>query len=147
MRIRALLAIAIGVVSAPGVTAGVPHYAAGQVWAYKTRPGEEMSRVLIDNVEEDPKLGRIYHITVTGVHIGKATAPTGFVGELSHLPVSEKTLTLSCTTLVGQSAPSQNYVQGYRVWREAFEAGRAGVYTISVAEIVSITDQTLQKQQ
>ncbi len=48
-------------------------------------------------VEEDPKLGRIYHISVSGIQIrlGGKTVAT----ELPHLPVSSDTLRLSCTTL------------------------------------------------
>jgi hypothetical protein len=127
--------------------ADTPNFSAGQVWAYKARPGEEMSRLLIDKVEDDPRLGRIYHISITGVHIGRPDASVHFASELPHLPVSEKTLTLSCTTLVGKSEPNPQYLGGYQLWRKAFEAGHAGVYTISVAEIVETTDRALQGQQ
>jgi hypothetical protein len=132
------------VVGASGTT---PTFATGQVWAYKTRPGEQMSRLLIDKVEDDPKLGHIYHITVTGLHIGRADGSTRLLPELPHLPVSEKTLTLSCTTLVGESEPNPDYLKGYQLWREAFEAGHAGIYTISVSEIVDIVEHALQGQQ
>jgi len=115
----------------------------GQVWAYKTRPGEQDSTLLIDKVEDDPKLGRIYHISVSKIHI-KGGAAT-FTDELPHIPVSLQTLTASCTHLVGRSDPNPMYLRGYRVWRQAFEAGHAGIYTISVSEILDLTEKMLQQ--
>jgi hypothetical protein len=146
LRAGFLICLALGALGA-AAAADAPNFTAGQVWAYRARPGEEMSRLLIDKVEDDPRLGRIYHISITGVHIGRPGASVHFVSELPHLPVSEKTLTLSCTTLVGSSEPNPRYLDGYQLWRKAFEAGHAGVYTISVAEIVETTDRTLQGQQ
>ena len=147
MRMRALFLLCVVLGTSVEASAATADFSAGQVWAYRTRPGEEMSRLLIDKVEDDPRLGRIYHISVTGIHIGRPDAATRFLGELPHLPVSEKTLTLSCTTLVGESGPNPNYLDGYQAWRKAFEAGRAGVYTISIAEIVDTVDHPLQGQQ
>jgi hypothetical protein len=117
-------------------------FAVGQVWAYNTRPGEEQSTLVIDKVEDDTKLGRIYHISVSGIQI-KVGVNT-FARELPHLPVSLGTLKMSCTTLVGQAPPNPNYLPGYRLWKEAHDAGHAGVYTISVADIVAVTEKTLQ---
>jgi hypothetical protein len=145
MRALFLLCVALGTPGEASATA--PDFSTGQVWAYRTRPGEEMSRLLIDKVEDDSRLGRIYHISITGIHIGRMDASRRYLNELPHLPVSAKTLMLSCTTLVGESEPNPDYLNGYQVWRKAFEAGRAGVYTISVSEIVDTADHTLQGQQ
>jgi hypothetical protein len=120
-----------------------PEFAVGQVWAYNTRPGEEQSTVVIDKIDDDTKLGRIYHISVSGIHI--QIGPSAFASELPHLPVSRETLKKSCTALLRQAAPNPAYLPGYRLWKEAFDAGHAGVYTISVAEIVGVTEATLTK--
>jgi hypothetical protein len=121
-----------------------PDFEEGQVWAYKTRTGEEKSTLLINKVEEDPKLGRIYHVSISEVQL--KGGPMTFTNQLPHLPVSSRTLELSCTKLVGQSKPNPMYLQGYRVWRQAFDAGRAGIYTISISEILDLTERMLQKQ-
>jgi hypothetical protein len=113
------------------------------VWAYNARPGEEQSTLVIDKVEDDAKLGRIYHISVSGIRI--KVGGSAFANELPHLPVSLETLRLSCTTLLGQAVPNSKYLPGYRLWKEARDAGHAGVYTISVAEIVTVTETTLHK--
>ena len=116
----------------------------GQVWAYNTRPGEEGSTLLIDKVEDDPKLGRIYHISISKIQI--KSGPGVFTDQMPHLPVSRQTLELSCIKLVGRSEPNPMYLPGYRRWRQAFDAGHAGIYTISIAEILNLAEQMLQKQ-
>jgi hypothetical protein len=118
-------------------------FAVGQVWAYKTRDGEEASRLVIDKVEEDVRLGQIFHISVTGLEI--RVGGSIFTRALPHLPVSLKTLKLSCTKLIEQSVPNPDYLPGYSAWRQAFDAGHAGIYTISVADIVSLAEVALSK--
>jgi hypothetical protein len=39
------------------------------------------------------------------------------------------------------------YLPGYRMWKQAFDAGHAGIYTISIAEILDLAEKMLQKQQ
>jgi len=39
------------------------------------------------------------------------------------------------------------YLPGYRMWKQAFDAGGAGIYFISIAEILDLTEKMLQKQQ
>jgi hypothetical protein len=121
-----------------------PDFQEGQVWAYKTRPGEEESTLLINKVEDDAKLGRIYHISISKVQL--KGGPLTLTSELPHLPVSLQTLQLSCTKLVRQSDPNPMYLPGYRIWRQAYDAGRAGIYTISISEILDLTEKMLQKQ-
>jgi len=139
---RSLLKVLICCISFSTLSA-TPEFSVGQVWAYKTRSGEEQSTLVIDKVEEDPKLGRIYHISVSNIQIRLDTGTVA--NELPHLPVSPETLKSSCTTLLGKTVPNAKYLPGYRLWKEAYDAGHAGVYTISVAEIVTVTEKTLQK--
>jgi hypothetical protein len=122
-----------------------PDFDEGQVWAYKTRAGEEGSTLLINKVEDDAKLGRIYHISVSKIQI--KSGPGVFTDQMPHLAVSRQTLELSCTKLVGQSEPNPMYLPGYRMWKQAFDAGHAGIYTISIAEILDLAEKMLQKQQ
>lgn len=118
-------------------------YSEGQVWAYETRPGEEKSTVLINKVEAHAQLGRIFHISIREVRVKNRHTEGGITTDLPHFPVSEETLTKSVTTLVGKQPPNPDYVQGYKTWKEAFDAGKAGVFTISVSEIVSIIEEAI----
>lgn len=121
-------------------------YSEGQVWSYKTRPGEGKSTVLINKVESDEKLGKIFHISISGVKVKNLHIEGGVSSELPHFPVSEETLKKSLVKLVGKSKPNPNYVEGYNTWKEAFDAGQAGVFTISVSEIISFVEETINKR-
>jgi hypothetical protein len=117
----------------------------GQVWSYRTRPNEQSSTLLINKVESDAKLGSIFHISVSGVKVKNRRAPGGVTQELPHFPVSKKTLEDSVLKLVGTAAPNPGYREGYATWKQAFDAGNAGIFTISVAEIVGFIEKTVNQ--
>src|SRR4051812_21719003 len=100
---RTFFVVFIGCVSFLAHSA-TPEFAVGQVWAYKTRTGEEQSTLVIDKIDDDTRLGRIYHISVSGIHIqiGRGSV----ANELPHLPVSQETLIQSCTALMRQADPN-----------------------------------------
>jgi hypothetical protein len=117
----------------------------GQVWSYRTRPNEQDSTLLINKVESDAKLGTIFHISVNGVKVKNRRAPGGITQSLPHFPVSRKTLDNSVVQLVGHSAPNPAYRDGYATWKKAFEAGDAGIFTVSVAEIVDFIEKAVNQ--
>jgi hypothetical protein len=116
-------------------------YATGQVWTYHTRPGEQSSRLQINKVEQDPKLGTIFHISVFGIRVLNPRTQSVFTNELPHLPVSKETLDKSVVSLSSDPARPVDYESGYAAWKQA----HGGVYTISVAEIVASAELTLAK--
>ncbi|WP_420590206.1 hypothetical protein [Bacterioplanoides sp.] len=120
-------------------------YSEGQVWSYKTRAGEEKSTVLINKVETNEKLGNIYHISLNEVKVKNPHIAGGFSSELPHFPVSEETLKKSLLKLVGNTTPNPDYIEGYHTWKSAFDAGEAGIFTISVAEIVGFIEDTIKQ--
>jgi hypothetical protein len=99
----------------------------GQVWQYKTRRGEELSRLTIAEVESHPKLGTIVHIQIKDVAIKSPTAPEGVSKVISHLPYSEQSLTDSVTIMEKETVSPTGWEEGYKLWRSAFDAGKAGI--------------------
>jgi hypothetical protein len=120
-------------------------FSEGQVWSYKTRKGEENSTVLINKVESHPKLGKIFHISISGVKIENQRTAGGVSTELSHSPVSEDVLKKSLTKLLRNSSPNSDYVEGYKTWKEAFDRGDAGVFTVEVADIVGFIEKAINQ--
>lgn len=118
-------------------------YGVGQVWTYHVRPGDESSTLQINKIEQDPRLGAIFHISVFGVHISGSRLTGNIASELAHLPVSKQTLDASVQALSSDPYRQVAYEQGYSVWRQAFDSGHAGVYTITVAEIISTAEQAI----
>lgn len=126
--------------------ANASDFSKGQVWAYKTRPGEEKSTLLINKVESHPKLGKIFHISLSGVKVKNPRFAGGVTSELPHFPVSQTTLEKSVTKLLRKSQPNTEYVEGYKEWKRAFDDGKAGIFTITVSEIVDVVETTVNKQ-
>lgn len=121
-------------------------YSEGQLWAYRTWVGEEKSAVLINKIETHRELEKIFHISVDGVKVKNRRIQGGISSELPHFPVSEETLKKSLTKLLGKRNPNPDYIEGYKTWKSAFDAGDAGIFTISVSEIVDFIEDTINKQ-
>lgn len=142
-RMRKFLA-AVGLLMVMGASSA-RDYAAGQVWKYHVNSGDESSTLQINKVEQDPKLGAIYHISVFRLHISNPRVAGGIQTELPHLPVSKETLDKSVETLVNAPLRPVAYEEGYTYWKKEFDAGHAGIYTMSVAEIITLAEQTMSK--
>src|SRR6478609_6176643 len=101
----------------------------GQVWAFKTPPAQPNAKLVILRVEDDGNLGTIVHIAVTGLSYGNGQ------DTIRHLPFAEHAIEQSVTNLEQASGAIPDFNEGYQMWREAFDAGKAGVFTIPVAEV------------
>ncbi len=117
----------------------------GEKWSYRARPGEEKSSLTIVKVESSPKLGVIVHVSLDGLRIKSPHSPSGFSETISHMPFAESAMEKSVTTLAVARAPLPAFEEGYQEWRRAFDAGKGGVFAITVAEGVDFIDQTLNK--
>lgn len=124
----------------------VTRFQPGQVWQYKTRPGEESSRLIIAKVESNPKLGTIVHIQVKDVAIKSAKAPGGVSKVVSHLPFAEQAISDSVTVMDKDAVSPTGWEDGYKQWKSAFDAGKGGIWSITVSEAVSSMEQILSKQ-
>jgi hypothetical protein len=140
-----LVAAILSILGLAPTAATAADYAEGQVWKYKTRAGEEASRVVILKIDEVEGLGRIYSVSIIGLKLAAPRNESGFQEQLPHAPVSEKTLNESVTELVGEAAASPEFYRGYDIWKEAFDRGAAGVYTVTLSEIVDFIEITFKQ--
>lgn len=114
-------------------------YRPGQVWLYQTRPNEKFSTLTILRVEEAGEK-RIVHIRVD--HILLSNCKGGPEPEqLAHMPFDKGAIDRSVvkSLLVGRVP---DYQAGYSEWRAGWDKGRAGVYTITVAEALDVAEKT-----
>jgi hypothetical protein len=116
----------------------------GQVWNYRARPGEESSTLVILKVETAPGWSNIVHVGVTGL---KFKTAKGIQDTLPHLPMDETFVKSSVTTKVGDDGKRTDFQEGYKMRREAASSGKGGVFTLSVAEVVSTVEEGLKKAQ
>ena len=119
-------------------------YETGQVWTYQTRPGEEASRLIIARIDEDPVNETIFHIFLLNVSIRNPNAPSGTQEVLPHSPVTCQSLDESVVDLIGNLGEDvPDIAQNYAVWKEAFDRGEGGVFTIPVAQVVQVVDDVI----
>ena len=112
-------------------------YKEGQVWSYKTRENESNSKLYIVKIEYNKTIGKIYHIYIDNLNIKNPYQKSKIQNNLSHSPVSEKTLDDSVIKIVTAKYENNiNISDGYVAWKEAFDDGKAGVFTIPVNEII-----------
>ena len=112
-------------------------YSPGQVWSYKTRPGESSSTVTILRVETTPKIGTIIHVRIDGVRFKNCTG--GPAPNTESTPHLRRALWTKAS--VTSSAPLQDCPISRPVYGD-WLAHCGGVYTITVAEMVGVNDAT-----
>lgn len=117
----------------------------GQVWRYKTRDSETESRVTIGKIETIEKLGTIVHVKITGLKMQSPSAPDGISKSISHSPMVEQQLVESLVAVTNESADLSGFDEGYKLWLEAYQTGKGGVFTIEVKEIVNTIEFAMNK--
>ena len=120
-------------------------YKVGQKWSYRARPDEETSYFIIVKIDNDPKLGRIIHIAMRGLKMKNPRSPDGVSEDVNHMPFAEEAIDKSAVKLLKEKIELPDFEEGYGIWREAFDAGKAGIYTITVAEAVSAIEVGLNR--
>lgn len=117
----------------------MPKFIPGQVWEYQTREGEEDSRLIVLQVDETKQDGVIVHIKVEGVNIPNPAMPQLPVNVIGFMPIVEASLEESVTKLVSSEesySPPEDFSEGYKGWKSAFDDGKAGIWTSPVAKVV-----------
>ena len=132
-------------VAQTSVNGKTPSFKVGQMWSYKTRPGETKSTFVVVKIDTHPTYGNIIHIAVQDLKMKNPNSPDGFSNQIGHMPFSEKALAESVVKLLKEKVELPDFENGYNLWREAFEQQRAGFYTISIAEAVKIAEEGLNQ--
>ena len=140
-----LLLFASVLLSAPQNRPADSKYKVGQQWSYTARPGEEKSYLIIVKIDDDPKLGRIIHISLRGLKIKNPRSPGGISEDVSHLPFLEAALEKSGLKLLKEKVDLPDFEEGYGRWRRAYDEGKAGAYSITVAEAVEVMETALNR--
>ncbi|MBD2767228.1 hypothetical protein IC235_04920 [Hymenobacter sp. BT664] len=111
-------------------------YQVGQVWTYTTRSSEPDAKLTIVKVEGQDSIGNIIHVYVSNVKIKTSLDPDKYSETISHMPFSEAAIDSSVTKQIGTVTKLPDFKAGYDEWRRSFDAGHAGVFTITVGKAV-----------
>lgn len=119
-------------------------FEAAQSWKYHTRSGEENSILTILKVE---KINgeTIVNVALKGLKVTNLHSAEGITETIDHLPFSKEAVVESVTELLGSRNQLPGFTEGYRHWKEAFETGKGGVFTITVKEAVEYVEQTMKQ--
>jgi hypothetical protein len=113
-----------------------PDYAEGQVWTYDHRPGEDGSRVVIRKIGVEPEDGEVFHVSILGVKLRNHRVHGGAQPAMHHAAVLRTTLDKSLRELTPATDSDTAWEDGYAVWRQAYDNGDAGVFELTIAEIL-----------
>lgn len=118
-------------------------YEVGQIWEYKTRDGEETSRITIVNITEHEHHGSIISIYINGLKIKYPFNELGYLNEMTHSPCSKNSIDISVTRLVETTSILPDFKEGFNEWKEQFDLGKAGVFGGSIKEIIETLEQSV----
>lgn len=116
-------------------------YEVGQIWQYQSRAGEENSELTIVNIENHQKNGVIINVFVDGLKIKNSMSPDGISKEIQHLPFSKEAINKSVVKLKRKTSTLPDFKAGYNEWNSAFKAGKAGIFTVPVKEVIQMMEQ------
>jgi hypothetical protein len=121
------------------------NYEIGQIWSYRARDGEADSQIVILNSAQ-VGIYNVYSICVEGIKLKNPWMQGGIQTTLPHSPVSQEVLDLSVLELIGiRQNPLDEYKEAFQEWKEPFERGEAGYFTITIAKILDFTEQAVNK--
>ncbi|UPG86465.1 hypothetical protein L2Y94_03640 [Luteibacter aegosomatis] len=120
-----------------------PDYAPGQSWTYRTRPGEEDSRLMIRKIDVEPEDGEVFHVSLPGVKLRNHRVPGGIQPAMHHAAVSRSTLDKSVLDAAGTADADESWRDGYAVWRQAYDNGDAGVFDLEVKDILGYIEMVV----
>lgn len=128
---------------------GAKGFREGQVWSYRTRPGEGRSRLVVCRVDPETSAGAVVHVQVEGVVLRNPAAEGGVSTTAGHLPLAADALDESVLALEGDAGPGAcaGFEEAHAGWRAAMEAGRAGAFRVSVAEALEVVQRAVDAAQ
>lgn len=125
-------------------TLSAEKFKAGQVWKYVNRNGEDSSTLTVLKIEKYDKGDTIIHIRVDGIKIYNPQTTSDYSNFIAHLPISEKAIKNSVTTLVGATISLPAFTEGYNQWKTAWNKGSGGYWTVNLKEAIEDIDKAMQ---
>ena len=125
-------------------TAQAEDIIAGQVWEYKTRPQESDSKLTVLRVDKNENF-TIISVSLDGLKIQNPYSSTGYGNEIGHIPITKEMFLKSTTKLVGATVISPSQLDGYQTWLDAYKANQGGVFTLSIAECVTVVEESINQ--
>lgn len=135
-----MVAVLFGVVAAmlSAASAAQPTFAVGQEWSYPTRKAEVDSRLVIQRIDDHPKLGRIIHVGILGAKLRLRPDEPPLAWTIGHMPFPEAVLRKNVTKLESATsvAAFADFEKSYAGWKVDADAGKKQFWTAPVAKAI-----------
>lgn len=119
-----------------------PTFAPGRRWAYRTRPSEEGSTLVV--LRRETLGGEVLlHVQLQGLRIPSPLTESGLTTSIGHLPIREAEVRQSVTRLLEEGVTADDG-GGYETWRAARARGEAGLFTLPVSQIVTLMQEAVR---
>ncbi len=118
-------------------------FSCGQVWSYKTRKTEKNSTLTIVRIDKDAQGEVIIHVWLDNLKIKNPNHPDGMETTFPHTPLSIAAIDSSVTRLIKTRADLPAYTEGYDIWLQAWQRGKASVFSVPIKEILDFVEQSL----
>ena len=109
----------------------------GQIWKYKTRPGEENSTITILKIEritgENGRPVTIVFVQINGLKIRDIYRPDVQVDHIQPYPFQMKTLFNSLTQLVSENNKIPDFEATYNKWR----GGKGAYLVVNIIKVIN----------
>jgi hypothetical protein len=121
-----------------------PMFSPGQIWTYRTRPGESASHLVILRV--DAVSGKDGEVTVVHVRIEGLSLQAGKNGSSTLIPFisfSEYALKKSVLQMQEMNQNIPDFQSGYNQWKASYLAGKGSFFVITVAQAINQVEAAL----
>jgi hypothetical protein len=119
-------------------------YRPGQVWTYKDAPRPD-SRAIVGKVENIAGAGWVVSVCLTNVYLPNWQTHEPELNAISHAPMTAEAMDNSVIAQSGTGEPIEAFAEGYGEWRSFFDKHEAGVFSITVAEVVKFIGEAVVK--
>ncbi len=112
--------------------------AVGQLYACNSAYVDRRLEATVGRIDKLPSGETVVSIYMTD------GGPNATIPVVQHSPFSEAQFRASCPHLEAASVPvPSGFEEGYAMWRQAFDSGNGGYFTISVDQALDVTKSTL----
>jgi hypothetical protein len=114
--------------------------AQGQVWTYRSRLGESTSTLTVLQIEKALNTTAIVHISIDNLKVRKSVESRSEFWSISHIPIDKDVLVPSLINLHSYREVDIESNEGYLLWKEEYDKGKAGVWSLDVREIIGMSE-------
>jgi hypothetical protein len=123
----------------------------GDILSFVCKDGSfGMAKVLrVDTLDDLPVPQPVYHFAIYSLRNlfppNAAYLPDAKVF-IPHLPIMESGVKQSGATFIAYQDVSEHELDAYSIWKQAFFAGEAGIFELTIDEAVSIMIEALKSE-